>query len=66
MKPSLVAFLAYRGRAATQETVRELQASPLVRKIFLLAGDHGVAALPGTTLVRVDSMRSSRTMRAIV
>jgi len=66
MKPSLVAFLAYRGRAATQETVRQLQASPLVRKIFLLAGDRGVEALPGTTLVRVDSMRSSRTLRAIV
>jgi len=65
MKPSITAFLAYRGRAATQETVRQLQASRLVRRVFLLAGDTGVEPLPGTTLVRVDSMRSSRTMRAI-
>ena len=42
MKPSITAFLAYRGRAATHETVRQLQASRLVRKIFLLAGDTGV------------------------
>ena len=66
MKPSITAFLAYRGRSATQESVRQLQASPLVRKIFLLAGDRGVEALPGTALIRVDSMRSTRTMRAIV
>lgn len=66
MKPSITAFLAYRGRSATQETVRQLQASSLVRKIYLLAGDGGAEALPGTTLLRVDGMRSSRTMRTIV
>lgn len=66
MKTSITAFLAYRGQSAVRETVRQLQSSALVGKIFLLAGDRDAEALPGTTLIRVDSMRSSRTVKAIV
>jgi hypothetical protein len=64
MKPSLTAFLAYQGKSATRETVRELQESP-IGKIFLLAGDRDAEALPGTTLIRVDRMLSTKTMGAI-
>jgi hypothetical protein len=65
MKPTITAFLVYRGHPAIRETVRQLQASPLVAKIYLLGGGPGVEPLPGTSVIRVESVRSSDAVRAV-
>ena len=65
MKATINCFLPYADENQVKATVEGLQASELVTKIFLLATDANLPALPGTEVVAIDGLNSSATMKKI-
>ena len=65
MKATINCFLPYADENQVKATVEGLQASELVTKIFLLATDANLPALPGTEVVVIDGLNTSATMKKI-
>ena len=65
MKATINCFLPYADENQVKATVEGLQASELVTKIFLLATDANLPALPGTEVVAIDGLNTSATMKKI-
>lgn len=65
MKATINCFLPYADENQVKATVEGLQASELVTKIFLLATDEKLPALPGTEVVVIDGLNTSATMKKI-
>ena len=65
MKVTINCFLPFSRLAETVQTVKELRASDLVNKIYLLASPITNICLPGCELITVEKMQSAQAMRAI-
>lgn len=65
MKTTINCFVPYGNAECVKTTVAGLRECPLVTKIFLLATDETVAPLEGTEVLHIDSLTSSKTMKAI-
>lgn len=60
-------FLPYTDEARVRQTVQDLQASSLVRQVWLLVADESRSPLPGCRCLKMDSaMESSRTLKQVV
>lgn len=65
MKTSVHCFLPFIDEAQVRDTVEGLKASPLVKKITLLATDPEAKACLGCDLMHIDALTSSDTMRKL-
>jgi len=65
MKTTINCFLPFSRLEETVQTVKELRASTLVDKIYLLASPITNVCIPGCELISVEKMQSTQAMRAI-
>ncbi len=65
MKTTINCFLPFSRLEETMQTVKELRASTLVDKIYLLASPITNVCIPGCELISVEKMQSTQAMRAI-
>lgn len=65
MKTTINCFLPFSRLEETVQTVKELRASTLVDKIYLLASPITNVCIPGCELISVERMQSTQAMRAI-
>lgn len=65
MKTTINCFLPFSRLEETMQTVKELRASALVDKIYLLASPITNVCIPGCELISVEKMLSTQAMRAI-
>ena len=65
MKATINCFLPFSRLEETMRTVKELRASTLVDKIYLLASPITNVCIPGCELISVEKMQSTQAMRAI-
>lgn len=65
MKKKINCFIPFGNPEDTMQTVKELQASKLVNKIYLLSSDPGKKALPGCECVLIEGLYSTNTMNTI-
>ena len=65
MKTTINCFLPFSRLEETVQTVKELRASTLVDKIYLLAPPITNVCIPGCELISVEKMQSTQAMRAI-
>ena len=65
MKTTINCFLPFSRLEETMRTVKELRASTLVDKIYLLASPITNVCIPGCELISVEKMQSTQAMRAI-
>lgn len=65
MKTTINCFLPFSRLEETMQTVKELRASTLVDKIYLLASPITNVCIPGCELISVEKMLSTQAMRAI-
>ena len=65
MKTTINCFLPFSQLEETVQTVKELRASMLVDKIYLLASPITNVCIPGCELISVEKMQSTQAMRAI-
>ena len=65
MKTTINCFLPFSQLEETVQTVKELRASTLVDKIYLLASPITNVCIPGCELISVEKMQSTQAMRAI-
>ncbi|KAB2908504.1 MAG: glycosyltransferase family 2 protein [Ignavibacteriales bacterium] len=66
MNNKITVFLPYNGEEHTKRTVNSLYGTGVVEKIYLTVTQPGLAALPNTELLSVDSVRSSQGIKRIV
>ena len=64
-KPLFTAFVPYGGNPAAAHTVARLAGSGLVGKIYLLAPGSEAASVRGCSILRVQSLKGSSTMKKI-
>lgn len=65
MKSTINCFIPYAGESQTGKTVQRLQATDLVKKIYLLVTSPCYDPLPGCELLYVDKLVNSASMHAI-
>ena len=65
MKSTINCFIPYAGAAQAERTVQGLQATGLVKKIYLLVTSPSFDPLPGCELLYVDKLTNSASMYAI-
>ena len=65
MKTTINCFLPFSRLEETMQTVKELRASTLVNKIYLLASPITNVCIPGCELISIEKMQSAQAMRAI-
>lgn len=65
MKTKVDCFLPYMSAEQVGATVNGLKSSSLTGNIYLLATDPGAEAVPGCTLIPIDALNSSATMKKI-
>lgn len=65
MKTTINCFLPFSGLDEIMQTVKELRASKLVNKIYLMTSPLTNVCLPGCELLPVDNMQSTEAMKAI-
>ena len=65
MKKKINCFIPFGTPEDTMQTVKELQASELVNKIYLLGSEPGKKALPGCEYLSVKGFYSTDTMKTI-
>ena len=65
MESTINCFIPYAGVAQAEKTVQGLQATDLVKKIYLLATSPDIDPLPGCELLYVDKLTDSAAMYAI-
>ncbi|WP_448778800.1 DUF4922 domain-containing protein [Bacteroides congonensis] len=65
MKTTINCFLPFSRLEETVQTVKELRASTLVDKIYLLASPITNVCIPGCELISVEKIQSTQAMRAI-
>lgn len=65
MKKTIDCFLPYAEPAQVKATVEGLKAENLVAKIFLLATAADAPAYPGCEIIKIDSLKTSATMKQI-
>lgn len=65
MKSTINCFIPYTGAAQAERTVQGLQATGLVKKIYLLVTSPSFDPLPGCELLYVDKLTNSASMYAI-
>lgn len=65
MKKKINCFIPFGNPEDTMQTVKELQASKLVNKIYLLSSAPGRKALPGCKCIHVKGLYSTKTMEKI-
>ncbi|MFZ4582856.1 MAG: glycosyltransferase, partial [Paludibacter sp.] len=58
-------FLAYKDAAQAQSTIKNLQESTLVNKIYLLTTEMNLAAIDACEIIEIDSFQSSTTIQKI-
>ena len=66
MKSTINCFIPYAGAVQAERTVQGLQATGLVKKIYLLVTSPSFDPLPGCELLYVDKLTNSASMYAIV
>ena len=64
MKSTINCFIPYTGAAQAERTVQGLQATGLVKKIYLLVTSPSFDPLPGCELLYVDKLTNSASMYA--
>lgn len=65
MKATINCFLPFSRLKESTQTVKELQASDLVNKIYLIAPETTNVCIPGCELISVTNFRSTKAMKAI-
>ena len=65
MKKKINCFIPFGTPEDTMQTVKELQVSELVNKIYLLGSEPGKKALPGCEYLSVKGFYSTDTMKTI-
>lgn len=65
MKKKINCFIPFGSPEDTMQTVKELQASKLVNKIYLLSSDSGKECLPGCECLLINGLYSTSTMKLI-
>ena len=65
MKTTINCFLPFSRLEETIQTVKELRASKLTGKIYLLAPEITNVCIPGCELISVKNFRSTQAMKAI-
>ena len=65
MKSTINCFIPYAGAAQAERTVQGLQATGLVKKIYLLVTSPSFDPLPGCELLYIDKLTNSASMYAI-
>ena len=65
MKTTINCFVPYGNAECVKATVAGLRECPMVTKIFLLASEENVEAIEGTEVLHIDTLTSSKTMKAI-
>lgn len=65
MKKKINCFIPFGTPEDTMQTVKELQASELVNKIYLLSSGTRKQCLPGCECLRIDGLYSTNTMKTI-
>lgn len=65
MKSTINCFIPYAGAVQAERTVQGLQATGLVKKIYLLVTSPSFDPLPGCELLYVDKLTNSASMYAI-
>ena len=65
MKKKINCFIPFGTPEDTMQTVKELQVSELVNKIYLLGWEPGKKALPGCEYLSVKGFYSTDTMKTI-
>lgn len=65
MKKKINCFIPFGSPEDTMQTVKELQASKLVNKIYLLSSDSGKECLPGCECLLINGLYSASTIELI-
>lgn len=58
-------FIPYADKNTAQMIVDQLQSSQCVKRVFLLSNDKSAVALQGCSVIHIDSLESSSTIRKI-
>lgn len=58
-------FLPYAGKEQVENSVNELQATGLVKEIYLMTAEEGAENIPGCERMTIDNPFSSQTMKAM-
>ena len=65
MSAKINCFIPFQDKDQVKETVRNLKSSELVSKIYLLAQTGADAEFEGCSVLQVDSLNSTETIKAI-
>lgn len=65
MKATINCFLPFSRLKESMQTVKELRASELVNKIYLIAPEISHVCIPGCELISVNNFQSTQAMKAI-
>ncbi len=65
MKKKINCFIPFGNPKDTIQTVKELQASELVNKIYLLSADTNKECLPGCECLLINGLYSTSTIKTI-
>ncbi|WP_125041447.1 DUF4922 domain-containing protein [Bacteroides faecalis] len=65
MKATINCFLPFSRLKESMQTVKELRASELVNKIYLIAPEISNVCIPGCELISVNNFQSTQAMKAI-
>ena len=65
MKATINCFLPFSRLKESMQTVKELRASELVNKIYLIAPEISNVSIPGCELISVNNFQSTQAMKAI-
>ena len=58
-------FIPYADKNTAQMIVEQLQSSQCVKRVFLLSNNESAVALQGCSVIHIDSLESSSTIRKI-
>lgn len=65
MKKTIDCFLPYTDKQQIESTIESLGKSGLVNNIFLLSSDKNAENIPNCTVINIDTLNSSATMKKI-